>query len=126
MSRTIRQCATVLLTLVALSALTGCGSDDTTSDSGSTDHSDMVMIDITLKNDTVKPSGSKVDVKAGTPVHLHIVSDKAGELHVHSSPEQHIEFDAGTTDKTLKIDKPGVVDIEDHELDKLIVQLQVS
>ena len=45
---------------------------------------------------------------------------------MHSSPEQHIEFEAGTTDKTLTIDQPGVVDVEDHALDKLIVQLQVS
>ena len=44
---------------------------------------------------------------------------------MHSSPEQEIEYDAGTTDKTLTIDQPGVVDVESHTLDKLIVQLEV-
>ena len=64
-------------------------------------------------------------MKAGDPLKLHITADKAGEIHVHSSPEQHIEYGAGTTDKTLTIDQPGVVDVESHTLDKLILQLQV-
>jgi hypothetical protein len=49
----------------------------------------------------------------------------AGEIHVHSTPEKHIEFPAGHSEVTLKIDQPGVVDVEDHLLDKLIVQLEV-
>ena len=64
-------------------------------------------------------------VEAGKPLKLHITADKPGEIHVHSSPEQEIEYDAGTTDKTLTIDQPGVVDVESHSLDKLIVQLEV-
>ena len=64
-------------------------------------------------------------MKAGKPINLHIVADKPGELHVHSSPEQEIEYAAGTTDKTLTIDQPGVVEVESHDLDKLIVQLEV-
>ena len=64
-------------------------------------------------------------IKAGKPLKLHITADKPGEIHVHSSPEQEIEYDAGTTDKTLTIDQPGVVDVESHSLDKLIVQLEV-
>src|SRR5207342_1811344 len=54
------------------------------------------------------------------PLKLHITADKAGEIHVHSSPEQHIEYTAGTTDKTLTIDQPGVIDVESHSLDKPI------
>jgi hypothetical protein len=125
MTRALREYSTVLLALVLLVAVAGCGTQAGAS-STSTDHSDSVTIDITLKNGTVKPSGSQVKVKAGSPVHLHIVSDAPGELHVHSSPEQHIEFGKGTTQKTLTIKQPGVVDIEDHALDKLIVQLEVS
>ena len=64
-------------------------------------------------------------VKAGEPLELHITADRAGEIHVHSSPEQHIEYAAGTTNKTLTIDQPGVVDVESHTLDKLILQVQV-
>ena len=64
-------------------------------------------------------------VKAGKPIKLHIVADEPGELHVHSSPEQEIEYPAGTSDKTLKIDQPGVVEVESHTLDTVIVQLEV-
>ena len=96
------------------------------SPTASPDSSDSVTIDITIKNKDVKPSGSKVSVKAGTPIHLRITSDMDGELHVHSSPEQQIAFTTGTTEKTLTIDQPGVVDVEIHQLDKVVVQLQVS
>ena len=44
---------------------------------------------------------------------------------MHSSPEQEIEYSAGTTDKTLTLDQPGVVEVESHSLDKLILQLEV-
>ena len=89
------------------------------------DSSGTSTVDITFKGDTVTPSGAKVEVKAGDPLKLHITADKAGEIHVHSSPEQHIEYGAGTTDKTLTIDQPGVIDVESHALDKLIFQLTV-
>jgi hypothetical protein len=127
MSPVLRHRAIVVAAVLGLMLLAGCGSGGDKSDTGgSPDSSGSTTIDITIKGDTVKPSGSKVKVKAGKPVNLHIVADKAGELHVHSSPEQHIEFKAGTTDKTLTIDQPGIIDVEDHALDKLIVQLQVS
>ncbi len=82
-------------------------------------------INVTFKGDTVKPNGVEKKVKAGKPVTLHIVADKPGELHIHSSPEQEIEYAAGTSDKKLKIDRPGIVEVESHNLDKLIVVLEV-
>jgi hypothetical protein len=82
-------------------------------------------INITFKGDTVKPSGVEKKVKAGKPITLHIVADKPGELHVHSSPEQEIEYAAGTSTKKLTIDQPGLVEVESHHLDKLIVVLEV-
>ena len=44
---------------------------------------------------------------------------------MHSSPEQELEYDAGTTTLELTIDQPGVVDVESHDLEKTIVQLEV-
>jgi hypothetical protein len=127
MSPVVRHRTVAVAVVLGLMVLAGCGSGGEKADTTATpDSSGSTTIDITLKGGTVKPSGSKVKVKAGKSVNLHIVADKAGELHVHSSPEQHIEFKAGTTDKTLTLDQPGVVDIEDHALDKLIVQLEVS
>ena len=82
-------------------------------------------IDITFKGDTVDPNGVQKKVKAGKPTTLHIVADKPGELHVHSSPEQQVAYDAGTSDKKLTIDRPGIVEVESHNLDKLVVVLEV-
>ena len=126
MSRPARMCAAVLVALVAL-VLAGCGSSGSGDSGGGTkkDSSGTQTIDITFKGDTVTPAGKSVKVKAGDPLKLHITADKAGEIHVHSSPEQHIEYAAGTSDETLKLDQPGVVDVESHTLDKLILQVQV-
>ncbi len=122
MSPAVRLCS--MLT-VALLALAGCGSDGSKDVKTTTDSSGAQTIDITFKGDTVDPEAAKVKVKAGDPVTLHITADKPGEIHVHSSPEQQIEYSSGTTDKTLKLDQPGVVEVESHSLDKLIVQLEV-
>ena len=45
---------------------------------------------------------------------------------MHSDPEQELEYDEGTTTLTMTIDKPGLVDVESHTLDKVIVQLEVE
>jgi hypothetical protein len=125
MTRSARVCAAVLAAIVALT-LAGCGSSGSGSSGGATkDSSGTATVDITFKGDTVTPQGKELKVKAGDPLKLHITADKAGEIHVHSSPEQHIEYGAGTTDKTITIDQPGVVDVESHSLEKLILQLQV-
>ena len=121
----------VLVSVVVALAVAGCGSDDS-GDSGSgdtvtakQDSSGTPTVDVTFKGDTVDPQGAKVEVNAGEPLKLHITADQPGEIHVHSSPEQEIEYEAGTADKTLTIDQPGVVDVESHTLEKLIFQLEV-
>ncbi|HET9829478.1 MAG TPA: hypothetical protein VFQ11_13325 [Nocardioidaceae bacterium] len=83
-------------------------------------------IDITIKGGTVTPDGDRVKVQAGAPVTLHIDADTSGEIHVHSTPEQEIEFSKGTSIRRLTITKPGIVDVEDHALDRVIVQLEAS
>jgi hypothetical protein len=84
-----------------------------------------LTIDITFKDDKVDPNGVEREAKPGKPITLHIVADAPGEIHVHSSPEQEIEYTKGTSDKTLTIDQPGVVEVESHHLDTVIVQLEV-
>jgi hypothetical protein len=103
----------------------GAGADITATPTPSTAAPTGTVVRITISGDQVDPSGSRVQVKKGEPVTLLINADKAGELHVHSSPEQHIAFPAGSSAATLTIDQPGVVEVEDHALEKLIVQLEV-
>lgn len=86
---------------------------------------DAQTIDIAVSGDTVTPSGERVDAKVGEEIILHITADAPGEIHVHSTPEQELSYDAGTTDLPLTIDQPGLVDVESHTLDLVIVQLEV-
>ncbi len=148
----MRSTLVILAALVATApALSACSSDSssgsatTTSDSTSSSSTgssstgssstgsssasptaEGTTVDITIKAGKVTPNGDRVKATVGTPVTLHIDADKPGELHVHSSPEQEISFEAGTSTKKVTIDRPGIVDVEDHDLEQVIVQLQVS
>ncbi|MBZ5740119.1 hypothetical protein [Nocardioides mangrovi] len=112
--------AAVLATLTLVSA---CGDEDKPS-SGS---SDPKVIEVTFDGEDVTPNGERVEVSTGQPIELKIDADVAGEIHVHSSPEQELEYPAGQSTQTIQgIDQPGTVDVESHHLDKVIVQLEVS
>ena len=112
--------ATGLAVVLGL-ALSGCGKDDV-GGSGT----ETVRIAITVSGDTVTPNGERIEVEHGQPIELDVTADAPGEIHVHSTPEQEFEYDAGSTTLPLvPIDQPGVVDIESHTLDKVIVQLEV-
>ena len=82
-------------------------------------------VDITVKDGKVTPNGERVKATVGEPVTLRIDADAPGEIHVHSTPEQELQFDKGSSTKKLTIDKPGIVDVEDHALEQVIVQLEV-
>ena len=125
--------------LVLALSLTGCGSDKK-SPGAEPEHelsatpaaevstapaADAKVIAIKLSGETVSPDSEEVKVERNQPIVLQINADKAGELHVHSSPEHHIEYPAGTSTATLTFKNPGVIDVESHALDKLIVQLEV-
>jgi len=98
--------------------------DDTGDDTGSDSQATTVKVDI--EGESVHPNGELVELGVGEPLVIEVEADHAGELHVHSSPEQELAYDKGHTTLRLTIDKPGVVDVESHDLDKTIVQLQVS
>jgi hypothetical protein len=131
--------------LVSGLLLTGCSDDGSTQDGGAAASSSPsasltssetasesptentgTTVDITFKDGKVTPNGDRVKAKLGEPITLDITADTAGEIHVHSTPEQEIEYDAGTSSKKLTIDKPGIVDVESHDLAQVIVQLQVG
>jgi hypothetical protein len=119
-----RTTAVLTLLFCALPVLVGCGSDDTGSTPAAGD--DTETINITFSDGSVTPRGERVQIDAGQPVELVVKADEPGELHVHSTPEQELEYGAGTTSLKLTLDHPGVVDVEAHDLDVVIVQLEVS
>ena len=107
--------------------VTACGggsdsrpSRDGASD-GAEDHQDH------LKDGTVTPNGDRVEVAVDEPIELMVDSDVEGELHVHSAPEQEFAYGVGHDQARGRRDhKPGMVEIEVHTLDKVVVQLEVQ
>ena len=117
--------ATLVASILVAPGLTAC-SGETGSGSGGGGAGAGTSVHIVIKDGKVTPNGDRVTADVDTPITLHIEADTSGELHVHSTPEQEIAFDKGTSTKTLMIKQPGIVDVEDHELEQVIVQLQVG
>lgn len=84
------------------------------------------VIKITFADGTVTPSGERVEVEVGEPITLAITADAPGELHAHTTEELTLEYPAGESEQTIVLDQPGVVEVESHDLEQVIVQLQAS
>ena len=103
---------------LSLTPLAGCSDDP--EPSGGND-----PIAVTIDGGEVTPQGDRVPVTKEAPVTLEVTSDVAGELHVHAAEEQTFDFEAGSTDIELALDQPGIVDVELHDPDVLVLQLEV-
>ena len=142
----------IALTATTALAVSGCGSDEPEADSTSSasppasdspspstskkpkqpkettppESVDEVVVDVTVAGNDVTPVAQSVDLGVGETLLLEINSDRAGELHVHSSPEQFADFEAGASELDFTFDKPGSVDIEEHESGALVVRVLVQ
>ena len=119
----MRRVALLATVLTALLSLTGCGSDDPQEVTEPT--ADSARIELTFEGSEA-PATERVQVEPGEEIELVVKSDEAGELHVHTDPEETLPYAAGTTTFTLTIEEPGVVDIERHEPEALVLQLEVG
>lgn len=81
---------------------------------------------ITVKGEQVSPNAEEISLDVGEPLTIRFTTDRAGELHVHSKPEQFVEFPAGKSTKELVIETPGSVEIEEHETSAVVAQVQVG
>ncbi|NPC45052.1 hypothetical protein [Nocardioides sp. zg-1230] len=144
--RVLTRLAPVVLVLAA--SLTACGGDgdtdppatdptstsspsdspsDTPSDPASepTSADDSVAVTVSREGGSFTPNGERVELGIGQALVLTIEADEAGEIHVHSTPEQDISYDAGTSEHEIVIDRPGVVEVESHDPDVILLQLEV-
>lgn len=83
-------------------------------------------LDIEVAGDDVTPNAEEIALDTGEALLLRITADRAGELHVHSRPEQYVEFGAGTTEHELVVDTPGSVEVEEHESGAVVAVIQVG
>lgn len=117
------------LALVLAVGLTACGdggdTDPPAGTQGSTADGDSVAVTVTREGGTFTPNGERVELGVDQTLVLTITADEAGEFHVHSTPEQEIEYDAGTSEHEITIDRPGVVEVESHEPASIVLQLEV-
>lgn len=116
-----------LVLALGLSACGGSADDDTSSSpsGGSSASSEAVQVTVTRDGDTFTPNGERVELEVGQTLDLTVTSDVAGEFHVHSTPEQEIAYDEGTSEHQITIDRPGVVEVESHEPASVVLQLEV-
>ena len=124
--------AVPVLALSLAGLLAGCGGDSGSGDGagsspgGSGGTAASTDVAVTVDGDTVSPTNKQLEIGVGDTVTLHVTADRAGELHVHSSPEQELEFEKGETDLPITLDKPGSVDVEEHASEALVLRILVS
>lgn len=80
---------------------------------------------VTIRGEKITPNSEEFDLNVGETLTIRFETDRAGELHVHSTPEQFVEFDAGSSVKELVIDAPGVVEVEEHDTSHVVASLEV-
>lgn len=81
---------------------------------------------VTINGTDVQPNAEAITAATGEPITITFDTDRAGELHVHSKPEQYIEFDAGRSTKQLVIQTPGTVEIEEHDSEAVVAVVEVK
>jgi hypothetical protein len=127
MRRALAVLATVVCTVVCTVGLAGCGDDEPSDDNGNGTDLPTKSIEVTIEGDSVTPNGDRVEVQVDQPIELVVKADTEGEIHVHSDPEHELEYGVGTTTlRPFTIDRPGIVEVESHALEKTIVQLEVK
>ena len=88
---------------------------------------DRLTIDISIEGGNVTPTNARLQGKLGEPIVLRVNSDGADDLHVHSVPEHtfRVEPTPGQMFQ-FTVDVPGNVDIELHDLNRVIASVQVQ
>ena len=122
MSRLTSRVLSLGVALVLPLSLAACGEDD--APASGTD--EPVVIEVSFADGDVDPKGDRIQVGVGQEIVFDITADEAGELHAHTTEELTLDYPAGESEQTMVVDQPGVVEVESHDIDQIIVQLQVS
>ena len=87
----------------------------------------QLVIDVTIKGGGVTPTNAQLKAGVKEQIVVHVNSDAADELHVHSTPEHRFNVEAKPMQSfQFTVDVPGKVDVELHKLNKTIATIQVQ
>lgn len=94
--------------------------------SGSGSTGTVTEIVVAVKDGTVAPKTHRVKVSKGAQVRLLVTSDVDDEVHVHGYDIEK-EVSAGQTATVeFTADQTGVFEVETHESNLLLLQLEVK
>jgi hypothetical protein len=108
--------------MLLISGLVACGGSTKSNQPSGTG----LVVNITIAKGHVTPSNATLQAAVGKPITLHVDSDAADELHVHSVPDHKFQV-APAANQTFEftVDVPGNVDVELHHLDRTVATIQV-
>lgn len=86
---------------------------------------DEADLAVEIAGDDISPNAAELEVGVGDSISVSVTSDRAGELHVHSTPEQYVEFEAGDSTQELTFTTPGTVEVEDHDTGDVVAFVDV-
>jgi len=88
---------------------------------------DRLDINVTIQGGQVEPTNLQLETKVKDPIVVRVKSDAADELHVHSTPDHTFKIEPDKLQQfQFTVDVPGKVDIELHQLKKIIATVQVQ
>lgn len=114
-----------LLLTPALLGASGCGATGPGSADATDATDDGIVVEVMIEDGRARPAGDRVEVPLGESVALVVMADSAGLIHVEADEAQQIEYEPGTTTFALDMERAGRVDVELHDPDQLLVQLEV-
>jgi hypothetical protein len=87
-----------------------------------------LVIDVTIKGGEVTPTNAQVKSGVGEPIIVKVNSDAADQLHVHSNPEHMFNIEPKKEDQSFQftVTVPGQVDVELHQLNKVVATITVQ
>lgn len=88
---------------------------------------ERVVIDVTISDGQVTPVNQQVQAKVRQPIIIRVTSDADDELHVHASPEHTFTVRPGPLQSfQFEVEVPGKVDVELHDLNRVVATITVQ